>query len=233
MSEQNAEIYYYDIGDYLSREQKLDIITNFKGMENLPFTRLKPNEHGDWISQRNDKFGTWIQIEPTEKFSSKSQTWFSAQSCGILTAKDTFLYNLSKKKLSEIIQNMVDFYNVQREKFQKKGLKDATAVLDYNSSKISWSDLFIRDLQKNVVYKFDDTKLCEAYFRPFIKQNFIYEKQFIQRTYQQLSLFPKYDSKNLVICVSGIGVTKEFSAIITNIIPDYELIGKSQCFPLY
>lgn len=63
MSEQNAEIYYYDIGDYLSREQKLDIITNFKGMENLPFTRLKPNEHGDWISQRNDKFGTWIQIE--------------------------------------------------------------------------------------------------------------------------------------------------------------------------
>ena len=77
------------------------------------------------------------------------------------------------------------------------------------------------------------TKLCEAYFRPFIKQNFIYEKQFIQRTYQQLSLFPKYDSKNLVICVSGIGVTKEFSAIITNIIPDYELIGKSQCFPLY
>ena len=233
MSEQNAEIYYYDIGDYLSREQKLDIITNFKGMENLPFTRLKPNEHGDWISQRNDKFGTWIQIEPTEKFSSKSQTWFSAQSCGILTAKDTFLYNLSKKKLSEIIQNMVDFYNVQREKFQKTGLKDATAVLDYNSSKISWSDLFIRDLQKNVVYKFDDTKLCEAYFRPFIKQNFIYDKQFIQRTYQQLSLFPKYDSKNLVICVSGIGVTKEFSAIITNIIPDYELIGKSQCFPLY
>ena len=36
-----------------------------------------------------------------------------------------------------------------------------------------------------------------------------------------------------MICVSGVGVTKEFSAIITDIIPDLELIGKSQCFPLY
>ncbi|MEE1347983.1 MAG: type ISP restriction/modification enzyme, partial [Bacteroidales bacterium] len=38
---------------------------------------------------------------------------------------------------------------------------------------------------------------------------------------------------NLVICVSGIGVTKDFSCIITDLIPDLELIGKSQCFPLY
>jgi len=36
-----------------------------------------------------------------------------------------------------------------------------------------------------------------------------------------------------VICVSGVGVTKEFSTIITDIVPDLELIGKSQCFPLY
>lgn len=36
-----------------------------------------------------------------------------------------------------------------------------------------------------------------------------------------------------MICVSGIGVTKDFSCIITDILPDLELIGKSQCFPLY
>ena len=37
----------------------------------------------------------------------------------------------------------------------------------------------------------------------------------------------------MVICVSGVGVTKDFSCIITDQIPDLELIGKSQCFPLY
>lgn len=45
--------------------------------------------------------------------------------------------------------------------------------------------------------------------------------------------FPTPETQNLVICVSGIGVTKDFSAIITDITPDLELIGKSQCFPLY
>ncbi len=46
-------------------------------------------------------------------------------------------------------------------------------------------------------------------------------------------LFPSYDFDNLLICVSGVGVTKSFSCNITNTIPDLELIGKSQCFPLY
>ena len=36
-----------------------------------------------------------------------------------------------------------------------------------------------------------------------------------------------------MICVSGIGVTKDFTCIITDQLPDLELIGKSQCFPLY
>ena len=66
MNNHKAEIYYYDIGDYLSREQKLNIISQFKSMENLPFIRLNPNEHGDWISQRNEKFGTWIPLGDKE-----------------------------------------------------------------------------------------------------------------------------------------------------------------------
>jgi predicted helicase len=52
-------------------------------------------------------------------------------------------------------------------------------------------------------------------------------------TYQIPKLFPTSDQQNLVICVSGVGVTKEFSCIISNVLPDLELIGKSQCFPLY
>lgn len=36
-----------------------------------------------------------------------------------------------------------------------------------------------------------------------------------------------------MICVSGVGVTKDFSCLVTDITPDLEFIGKSQCFPLY
>ena len=39
--------------------------------------------------------------------------------------------------------------------------------------------------------------------------------------------------ENLVIGVSGVGVTKPFSCLITDFTPDLEFIGKSQCFPLH
>ncbi len=45
-----AKIYYYDIGDYLSREEKLKIIKDFKTVDNISLKVLKPNEHGDWIN---------------------------------------------------------------------------------------------------------------------------------------------------------------------------------------
>ncbi|MGY8989117.1 MAG: type ISP restriction/modification enzyme, partial [Flavobacteriales bacterium] len=49
----------------------------------------------------------------------------------------------------------------------------------------------------------------------------------------QNSYFPNSNSNNRVICVPGGGVTKDFSTLITNVIPDMEFIGKSNCFPLY
>jgi predicted helicase len=51
--------------------------------------------------------------------------------------------------------------------------------------------------------------------------------------YQFDKFFPTPDTKNLVICVSGIGVTKDFSCLISDRLTDLEFVGKSQCFPLY
>lgn len=46
-------------------------------------------------------------------------------------------------------------------------------------------------------------------------------------------IFPNERRQNLAICVDSRGSTKAFSALITNILPDYELISKGQCFPLH
>jgi predicted helicase len=47
------------------------------------------------------------------------------------------------------------------------------------------------------------------------------------------SWFPTQKHENLVICVPGPSGTKEFSAIICNIVPDFHLIGDTQCFARY
>ena len=46
-------------------------------------------------------------------------------------------------------------------------------------------------------------------------------------------LFPTPSVLNRVICVSGVGASKEFSVLITNLIPSLDTIEKAQCFPLY
>jgi predicted helicase len=94
-----AVIQYHDIGDYLSREEKLEIIKSFKTIDNseIPWKVLEPNEHGDWISQRNHIFETFIPLVPEKKYDYKSNSFFVIQGPGILSSRDTWVYNYSKK----------------------------------------------------------------------------------------------------------------------------------------
>src|SRR5690606_15789435 len=59
-----ANIHYHDIGDYLDREQKLKIIKKYGSVSNpeMKWVNLQPNEHGDWLCQRNDLFSTFIVL---------------------------------------------------------------------------------------------------------------------------------------------------------------------------
>ncbi|NES71752.1 MAG: hypothetical protein F6K24_44400 [Okeania sp. SIO2D1] len=73
-------------------------------------------------------------------------------------------------------------------------------------------------------------------YRPFCKQNYYYNKDFNNRLYQMPKIFPNQNLENLVICVTGVGVVKDFSALIVNTIPDLCIQGAAtagQCFPLY
>jgi len=229
-----AKIFYHDIGDYLSREEKLAIIKKNRSVANMQWQTLTPNEHGDWLNPRNDLFSEFIPLAPEKKFDVKTKSFFIPYSLGIATNKDAWLYNFSEIKLAENLETMISFYNEQRQKFHSQHTtKNAKDFVEYNAQKINWTDLFLNDLEKNIEYKLDKEKFCNVQYRPFMKQKFCYEKRLLQRTYQQTTIFPTINSKNLVICVSGIGVTKDFSTIISDTLPDLELIGKSQCFPLY
>lgn len=46
-------------------------------------------------------------------------------------------------------------------------------------------------------------------------------------------VFPTSSHPNVVIASLGIGATKSFGAVVSRITPDYEMISKGQCFPLY
>ncbi|MDO5774539.1 MAG: hypothetical protein Q4P16_09530 [Spirochaetales bacterium] len=231
-----AEIYYYDIGDYLSREQKLDIITNFKSMENLPFTRLTPNEHGDWISQRNEKFSTWISIGDKDSKDNKSTFFVPVYSRGLATARDSWCYCFSKKQLERQMHLSIDFYNEQRKLFAKEKAKNPTAntraFVNYDDSKLSWNRGILNYCEKNKTIDFEDDSVRISLYRPFCKQNSYFNVAMNDMTYQLDKHFPTPNAKNLVICTKGVG-DKDFSCLISDYLPDLQVNFNGQCFPLY
>ena len=237
MSDHKAEIYYYDIGDYLSREQKLDIITNFKSMENLPFTRLAPNEHGDWISLRNDRFGTWIPIGDKDNKNNKSTFFVPYYSNGVKTNRDAWVTNYSQKKLEENLNKTIVFFNEESDRY--KIFKDSGGSIDVedfvngDDTRISWSRAFRHDIERHKKYSLHKEAFHTMLYRPFCKQNTYFHRELVNDVALQPKLFPTSDTNNLLIGVNGVGSAKEFCALITDTLPDLEYVSKSQCFPLH
>lgn len=227
--QQQAEIYYHDIGDYLSREEKLQRISSARSYSQLPWTRITPNDKQDWINQRDDLFDTLIPLTPNKKFDKNAQSAFTTYSCGVKTNKDPFLYNFSKNQLRHQNEELVDYYNKEREQLAQ----DSSYELKVDPTKIVWAGGITASAQRNEVISLDESRLCVGIYRPFVKQAFLYQKNLIERTYQQLSLFPTPQHKNLVICVSGVGSSKPFSCLITDHVPSLDFVEKTQCFPLY
>ena len=93
-----AEIYYKDIGDYLSREEKLKIVDENRSILNpaLKMVKVKPNEHGDWINKRNSKFDEFIPLESETKYDVQAHSFFICLSGSIVSSRDAWCYNFSK-----------------------------------------------------------------------------------------------------------------------------------------
>ena len=90
-----ANILYKDIGDYLTREDKLKTIRDYSSMlsASIGLSSIVPNEAGDWINQRDGLFETFLPLECEGKFNTKSSSVFCVNSRGLETARDSWVYN--------------------------------------------------------------------------------------------------------------------------------------------
>ena len=218
----DTTIHYHDIGDYLSREEKLKTIKELGETDspNMKWEILEPNEYGDWINLRSDRFNEFIPIAPDKKFDTRAKSFYVINSMGYGTRRDAWGYNFSKEAVIENMGKMVFNYN--------ECLKNGE--INYDPKCISWSSSLINYFERGERVAFQEEKVCVANYRPFCQQRLYFGEKMVHRRGQMPQLFA---DSNLIICVSGIGVTKDFSCLISNIPIDEEYIGKSQCFPLH
>ena len=237
-SDEAARIYYHDIGDYLSREEKLNIIRNMGDIGNplMQWVSITPNEHGDWLNKRSEQFKLYTPLEPEKKFGKGSKSFFNVNGPAVASGRDSWVYNFSKQSVEKNISAMIDFYNQQQQAYQKavKSNPDLSVedFIDTDPTKISWTVNLKKDIERKITHTYKDD-IRYSMYRPFSKHLLYYDKPLIERIGISPKLFPTPNHRNLVICVSGIGSNKDFSSIITENIPDYQLQFNCQYFPLY
>ena len=233
-----CKIHYHDIGDYLSREQKLKIISEKSSIEDIPWAVIHPNKAGDWINHRSGDFEKLLPLG-NKKNDRSDKTIFEIYSLGVSTSRDSWTYNFSRERLIQNMRSMIDFYNEQVRDFAAKGLdksakiKDVESFIDTDPKKVSWSRALKQDLRKKKTHPFEERFIITGMYRPFCKQWMYFDQNFNEMVYQIPRIYPKQDLENKVISVMGRGEGEDFSVLITNYLPNYHLIPSGQCFPLY
>ncbi len=221
-----CEIHYHDIGDYMSREEKLAKVVGFGSIENVPWTSIAPNDHYDWINARSEEFSSLIPLNDG------SNSIFTIRSRGVATSRDTWVYNFSLDHLKSNMGKTAHFYEAERARLRgEKG--DLANLVQYDPTQIKWDGQMLLDLRRGASLTLESMNLDISIYRPYTKQNLASGRCITNRLYQMPSIFPSPDHENLAISVTGTGSSKPFSCLIVNVLPDLEVISKGQCFPLY
>ncbi len=245
-SVKNSTIHYYDIGDYLKREEKLNRLAHFTNLDAIPFETITPNNKGDWINQREDEFEKLIPL----KRDKNSKSVFDINSNGVTTGCDPWVYNFSPDALRSSVQKCIDTYNADlkhfnahfREAFKQraKGVKSDKLYkllndqeITTDKTKIAWTCALKNNLIKNKnLQESHEKRIRLALYRPFNKQWLYFDKNLNERQFQWPKIFPDKDAQNVVIN-TGVGNGKNFSALVSDCISEYGLISPNQAYPLY
>ncbi len=226
-----GKIYYHDIGDYLSREEKLAKLSAFEDLSGIPWEEITPNTSGDWVNQRSELFQTFQTLG--DKKNSAQLPIFDTYSNGVKTNRDAWAYNFSREELLSNMSRTIDAYNSERDRFHQSATTESVdGFIDTDPTKVSWTVNLKNDLRRNKPSVVDPTKAVRSMYRPFCKEWLYFDRQWNERVYLQPSLFPTPAHENRVIAVPGVG-SRSASAFMTDVILDIQLAFNGQCFPRY
>ena len=231
----DCKIQYHDIGDYLTREEKLEKLREKESISGFSdWNTLKPDKHHDWIEQRSEVFADFYPLGTKEAKAGKvDDTIFSLYSRGLATGKDVYIYNFSYNVCTENAKHMTEIYLNTLQEHKENPELIVQEVVRKNTSGIKWDRELENNLKRNKKTEFDEKYIRKTAYRPFVTTNCYADYTFVQMKYQIDRIFPDKTSENLVICVPGIGSKKPFSVLMTDTIPDLGINNAAQCFPRY
>ncbi len=230
-------VHYFDVGDYLSRESKLETLSNLGSVEKIEWSPIHPNHSGDWIDQRLSDFDSHTALGTKR---GNEPTVFSTYSLGIVTNRDAWTYNYSESALLENMVRTIDHYNAQLDGFgafchdvgTARTLAGLERFIDRDESRLSWTVNRKSALLRSKRSAFDPSRTVIASYRPFSKQFLYFDRDWNERVSLMPSLYPSTLHENLHILAAG-GVGSEGFFCLAFDHPTDLNISQGQCFSRY
>lgn len=225
-----ATIHYRDIGDYLSTKDKLAIVDD-ASLDTVPWRKIDPNRHGDWINQRDEDY---LQYPPLADSDSRTVAAFSSISPGISTARDSWVYSPSLDALNEHLNSMTKFYMEEQKAFKnmvtREGMAnpagaDTVGVVSANESRIKWSRGLRARLAADRPLARVEQRLTHGLYRPYNIQHLDLSDGFIEVPSAANRFFPSRNHENMGYWLVGKGSAVPFSCLATKHVPNLHLAG--------
>jgi predicted helicase len=105
---ERGNIFFHDIGDYLSQQEKLKLVRDFGSIGGIEkaggWTQVIPDQHHDWTAQRDGSFDAYIRVG--DKKDKLAERIFETYTLGIASNRDAWCYNSSRSLLEHNIDSM-------------------------------------------------------------------------------------------------------------------------------
>ncbi|WP_444467683.1 type ISP restriction/modification enzyme [Sutterella wadsworthensis] len=203
--QQSRKIYFHAVGDYLTRDEKLAELKRNVSIAHTQVNEIVPDAHGDWLNQRDDSYARFMRVDGKK---ASENSIFKNYSRGVATSRDAWVYGSNKRKVLEHVANSITFYNSQ----VKALAANPNYEIDLDPKKMKWDRLQKNTiLRGKIVEDVSVSKLYLSYYRPFFTQYLYLDRFWNNCVYQMPAIFPTCESKNLLICSSGVGPLRSSS----------------------
>ena len=240
----HGRILFHDIGNNLDRKQKLDVIKglgSIRGIEESEgWTEIVPDQHGDWLDQRDAYFD--VHIKMGDKKSRTDEVLFHNYSLGVVTNRDPWCINFSQAVLADNIRSTIEYYNNELARWKAavaaaRATSGTLPIVDdfvtVDAKRISWTRGLKQEIQKVAELQENDGVFVPCLYRPFVKQWQFFGRRLNEMVNQMFRVFPNGELPNRVIAVTGKGARSGFSALMMDALPNLHTIDTGQCFPLW
>lgn len=218
------ELHYHDIGDYLSQKEKLAIISEFGDVSQLDWGKIIPDENNDWLNQRDPNYQKYDRLAGEDK------VVFLQNIIGVSTNRDSWVYGFSEQETLANSKRLIENYNFEVVRLSDVSIAEKKDCLNRKDDFIKWSAKLEDSILKSKKIQFNKNSIVKSLYRPFTKKYLYYDNDVIERPGQW---YKKFGENNLIIMTTGKGISRDFSTLVTNLMPNLHTMDTGQHFMRY